>query len=106
MAFARKQDLRPECVDPSSLCDSVAGLVEQTLGGTVTIDWHCPETSGNFFVDPAQLELALVNLLINARDAMADGGTIEVRIEDALPATVSAAGLAARDYLVIRVRDH
>ena len=40
MAFARKQDLTPASVDPQSLCKSVAGLVEHTLGGTIGIDWQ------------------------------------------------------------------
>jgi signal transduction histidine kinase len=74
MAFARKQDLSPASVDPSNLCLSVAGLVEHTLGGTVSIDWQCPDTSSNLFVDKSQLELALLNLILNARDAMPDGG--------------------------------
>ncbi len=40
MAFARKQELSPTSVEPASLCESVAGLVEHTLGGTVQIDWQ------------------------------------------------------------------
>ena len=98
MAFARKQDLSPASLDPSVLCNSVAGLVEHTLGGTTKIDWHCPETSRNLYVDQPQLELALVNLILNARDAMPDGGTIEVLIED-----IAVDG--EPDCIRIRVRD-
>ena len=65
MAFARKQDLTPVSVDPSSLCVSVAGLVEHTLGGTTSIDWQCRQTQSNLFVDKSQLELALLNLILN-----------------------------------------
>jgi signal transduction histidine kinase len=82
MAFARKQDLTPTSVDPASLCQSVAGLVEHTLGGTISIDWHCPDTSSNLFVDKSQLELALLNLILNARDAMPDGGKVSVAISE------------------------
>ncbi len=82
MAFARKQDLTPASLNPDTLCHSVAGLVEHTLGGTITIDWQCPDTERNLFVDSSQLELALVNLILNARDAMPGGGRIEVSIED------------------------
>jgi len=81
MAFARKQELAPTSVDPRKLCQSVAGLVEHTLGGLVTVEWQVPEEGPHLFVDQAQLELALVNLLINARDAMPDGGKIEVAID-------------------------
>lgn len=85
MAFARQQDLTPSSVDPTSLCDSIAGLVNHTLGGTVTIDWQCHDRRLNLFVDRGQLELALMNLIINARDAMPDGGVITVSV-DAMPA--------------------
>jgi signal transduction histidine kinase/CheY-like chemotaxis protein len=81
MAFARKQDLSPTSVDPRSLCQSVAGLIEHTLAGTVSITWACADDVPNLFVDRAQLELALVNLIINARDAMPQGGQIEINID-------------------------
>ncbi|GGE01716.1 hypothetical protein GCM10011515_21740 [Tsuneonella deserti] len=80
MAFARQQDLSPASMDPSDLCESVAGLVSHTLGGTVTVAWECPKTGLNLYVDRSQLELALMNLIINARDAMPSGGEIRVSI--------------------------
>jgi signal transduction histidine kinase len=82
MAFARQQDLSPTSIDPGSLCDSVAGLVDHTLGGLVTVEWRCPERRLNLFVDRSQLELALMNLIINARDAMPGGGEIQVSIDE------------------------
>lgn len=81
MSFARQQELSPQSVDPASLCDSVAGLVNHTLGAKVQVNWHCPEAGLNLFVDRSQLELALMNLIINARDAMPDGGEITVALE-------------------------
>ena len=102
MAFARKQELTPSSVDPRKLSQSVAGLVEHTLGGLVTVEWQVPKGRLRLFVDEAQLELALVNLLINARDAMPEGGKITVSIaETKLPDEQGA----VRDYLQIRVRD-
>jgi signal transduction histidine kinase/response regulator RpfG family c-di-GMP phosphodiesterase len=80
MAFARQQELTPSSIAPSSLCESVAGLVGHALGGTVQIDWDCAPSPLNLFVDRGQLELALMNLIINARDAMPDGGEIKVSI--------------------------
>jgi len=106
MAFARKQDLRPASVDPAMLCTTVAGLVEHTLGGTVEVDWVCSKTSGNLYVDKSQLELALVNLIINARDSMPKGGRVEVRIDDADPLGAPAdLGLDERRYIRVRVQD-
>ena len=102
MAFARKQELTPASVDPHSLCKSVGGLVEHTLSGLVTVDWQVPENGPHLFVDQAQLELSLVNLLINARDAMPDGGKIVVSIDEK---KLSHDGGKLRAFLRIRVRD-
>jgi len=82
MAFARKQELSPTSVDPQSLCNSVAGLVEHALAGAIEVDWACAKQVDNLFVDRPQLELALVNLILNARDAMPAGGRINVAIDE------------------------
>ena len=66
MAFARKQDLTPASVDPNTLCKSVAGLVEHTLGGTVGIDWDCSAEVENLYVDKSQWP-GVVTLIPNAR---------------------------------------
>ena len=106
MAFARKQELSPSTVSPAALCASVAGLVEHTLGGTVTIEWTCPPDIGNLFVDSAQMELALVNLLLNARDAMPGGGTIRVAVSrETVGPTGAAAELGPGEYVKIAVAD-
>ncbi|MCL6699696.1 response regulator [Sphingomonas sp. NSE70-1] len=106
MAFARKQDLKPTSVSASSLCKSVAGLVEHTLGGTITVDWQCPDELQNIYADKAQLELALVNLILNSRDAMPNGGTVEVQMDNfELDATDAESGLKVGTYIRISVSD-
>lgn len=104
MAFARKQELSPSSVDPNKLRDTVAGLVEHALDGVVTIDWRLAAEGLQIYADEAQLELALVNLLINARDAMADGGSITVEIEP-VPAPARKQADSSAEYVRIRVRD-
>ena len=112
MAFARKQDLSPTSVDPRSLSQSVAGLIEHTLAGTVSIKWACADAVPNLFVDRAQLELALVNLIINARDAMPQGGQIDVEIDalhfdgmEAVRVRVSDQGEGIPDELIGRITE-
>jgi len=105
LAFARKQDLKPISITPGSICESIAGLVQQALGGAVRLEWDCLETSRNFLADRSQLELAVINLIINARDAMPDGGKIRIRLAEAEPSAIAEAALPARDYLSISVTD-
>jgi signal transduction histidine kinase len=97
MSFARQQDLQPTIVDPASLCQSVAGILDHSLGGTTTVRWECDTEGYNLFVDRAQMELALMNLIINARDAMDNGGEIAVYI--------SPSGGSDAPRLRIRVED-
>jgi signal transduction histidine kinase len=104
MAFARKQDLSPASIDPEKLRDTVAGLVEHALDGVVTLDWRMAGDGLQIYADPAQLELALVNLLINARDAMPEGGTITVEIAR-VPTPPNTNGEASDEYLRVCVRD-
>lgn len=106
MAFARKQDLNPTSVATSSLCKSVAGLVEHTLGGTITVDWHCPDEARNIYADKSQLELALVNLILNARDAMPNGGKVNIAMDNfELGMDDPESGLNAGQYIRISVSD-
>jgi signal transduction histidine kinase len=106
MAFARKQDLRPVSIAPSTLRRSVGDLVGQTLGPMVTLEWDCAKNVRNVLADQTQLELSLVNLVLNARDAMPDGGNIRVAIADASKDQVRAAGLPDRNFLTIEISDH
>jgi signal transduction histidine kinase len=103
MAFARKQELSPSSIDPGKLCDTVLGLVAHAVDGIVTVDWQASAGDLRIYADATQLELALVNLLINARDAMPDGGTITVAIEPIATDGDEANGTSER--LRIRVTD-
>jgi CheY-like chemotaxis protein/anti-sigma regulatory factor (Ser/Thr protein kinase) len=105
LAFARKQKLEPKAVDIGDLRDVVSDLLTHTLGGLVHIDWKIAPDLPAAFADQAQLELALVNLIINARDAMPDGGTVTVSIESRRTAQEEVTGLAAGDYVRLCVSD-
>jgi two-component system cell cycle sensor histidine kinase/response regulator CckA len=76
LAFARRQPLRPGTVDVAELVERVSGLIRRTLGSGITYTIHTEPGLWPARVDPAQLENALVNLSINARDAMSEKGTL------------------------------
>ena len=105
MAFSRKQDLKPSSIEIESLCQSVGGLVEHALGGTIEIDWACPSHVRNVFVDRGQLELAILNLVLNARDAMPAGGKIGVAFENLDVESGDHGGLEPGHYVSVRVTD-
>jgi PAS domain S-box-containing protein len=105
LAFARRQKLEPQAIPLASLQEAVADLLTHTLGGLVNIDWRAKTGAWDAFADQAQLELALVNLIINARDAMPAGGTVTVSAEDQALTAPNWAGLPAGDYVVLAVSD-
>ncbi len=80
LAFARRQDVKPEAVNLPALLESAAELLLRTLGSKVRVEVEPPPSGGLWqpLVDPGQLELALLNLGINARDAMAGQGTLRL----------------------------
>ncbi len=76
LAFARKQELQLEPVDMIATVRDMAELLARTIGQQVAITTRFPLSVPPVLADKAQLELALMNLVVNARDAMPDGGTI------------------------------
>jgi signal transduction histidine kinase len=78
LAFARRQELRPEAVEVSRLVDGMEEMLRRTLGPGIQITTDYRPDLPLIRVDPNQLELALLNLALNARDAMAYGGQLEI----------------------------
>src|SRR3546814_15001703 len=82
LAFARRQQLEPARIDIARLSSSVDDLLAHTLGGLVQLEWRTDDDLWCAYADEAQLELALMNLIINARDAMPEGGEITIPAEN------------------------
>ncbi|GGC46771.1 hybrid sensor histidine kinase/response regulator [Chelatococcus reniformis] len=78
LAFARQQQLRPTAVDVEELVGGMHDLLEQSLGSNVTLRRGFAPGLAPAHVDPAQLELAILNLAVNARDAMPAGGRLSI----------------------------
>ncbi len=104
--FARQQPLAAAVVDVNALIGGMAELLRRTLGEAIELECVCAAGLWHVCVDPCQLESAILNLAVNARDAMPEGGrlTIETRNLQLDHADVGD-GIAAAGYVVIGVTD-
>ena len=83
LAFARRQPLKPEVIDINAKIEGMADLLDRTLGERVEIRTALTPGLCAVEADPAQLEAAILNVAVNARDAMAEGGTLTISTADA-----------------------
>ena len=107
LAFARRQPLVPKSVDANQLVVSLEDLLRRTIGETIDLEIVASNDLWGTLCDPNQLESALLNLAINARDAMPDGGrlaiaTANVRFDSV---TADTPALSPGDYVSISVTD-
>jgi PAS domain S-box-containing protein len=107
LAFSRRQDLRAEAICVEDLLDTFENLLDRAVGEAVTVhiekapdQWYCR-------TDPHQLETAILNLAINARDAMPQGGTLTLKtaIRKLGARVADANGANAGDYVVVSLTD-
>ena len=107
LAFARRQELKPEVVSVPELVDGMTDLLRRTLGPTIEVTTAFSDGFAAVLMDPGQLELALLNLAVNSRDAMPQGGSLAIsaRREAVGSGETQAEGLAAGDYVCIAVSD-
>jgi signal transduction histidine kinase len=104
LAFARRQELKPETVDVMRLVSGMEELLRRTLGPTIQISIDSRHDLPAIRVDPNQLELALLNLALNARDAMPLGGRLGIAAQRK-SSRGGPAGLANGDYVCVAVTD-
>ncbi|HUD27594.1 MAG TPA: PAS domain-containing protein [Novosphingobium sp.] len=105
LAFARRQDLVPERIDIPELVFGMRDLVERTLGPAWSLDLEFPDRLPPVLADANQLEMALLNLAVNARDAMPDGGVIRITADQRNTVGGEAGELAAGEYIALCVID-
>jgi PAS domain S-box-containing protein len=84
LAFARRQPLQPRTTDIRQAATEAAHLLRPTLGEQMEIEWKFQEDTWPALVDPAQLVTAILNLAVNARDAMPDGGKLTIETTNAI----------------------
>jgi nitrogen-specific signal transduction histidine kinase/CheY-like chemotaxis protein len=108
LAFARKQPLRPRAIDVNNLVLETVKLLRPTLGQGIQIDPLLAEDAWAALVDPNQLTSALLNLALNARDAMPDGGSLAIETKNVYLDQAYAdmhLEVAAGSYVMIAVSD-
>jgi PAS domain S-box-containing protein len=104
LTFARHQVQQAKVIDLAELVPRMARLLGPVIGETVAIEVELADDLWPVFVDPAQLESAILNLAINARDAMPNGGTLTLHVAKARNDRVEP-GPAAGDFIVLSVTD-
>jgi signal transduction histidine kinase len=107
LAFSRQQNLAPAAVDANSLVSGLEEMVRRTAGPAISLETAYATDLWTTLCDPHQLENAVLNLCINARDAMPDGGQLLIETANShLEDTVAAeTDLAPGDYVEVRVSD-
>jgi PAS domain S-box-containing protein len=108
LAFSRRQPLDPKPIDVNVLINGLSDMVHRTLGETIAVETVLGAGCWRVEVDPNELEAAILNLAVNARDAMPEGGrltleTVNAHIDDAYAAT--HAEVLAGQYVLISVTD-
>ncbi|MEJ0058505.1 MAG: ATP-binding protein [Terricaulis sp.] len=106
LAFGRRQSLDLKAVDVTAAIQSIEGLLQRSIGENVTIETKLAPDLPRALSDTHQLESAILNLTINARDAMPNGGRIVVSTEPvAIRGTAATRDLPVGDYVLVAVTD-
>jgi len=108
LAFARREVVQPEVVDVNEVVGDIEQLLLRTLGEHIELRSSLAEHLGAILIDPGQLEQILVNLAVNARDAMPDGGVLTIdtaNVEIDAPYASSRPELSPGPYVRLRVSD-
>ena len=105
LAFARRQELKHESVDLAALVNNMLEFLERSLGPTINIETQFPLAAVRVRTDANQLETALLNLAINSRDAMPNGGNIRISVAEHSLTGAHATNLPPGDYACLAVAD-
>ena len=105
LAFARKQELQTQATDLRALVEDMRDLISRSVGPLVRIEIETDQELPAVTVDPHQLEMALLNLAVNARDAMPSGGVLTIRLTSQVLVGDPQLGLPAGHYAVLAVMD-
>ena len=105
LAFSRQQVLKPKLVNASELISGFYGLIRQAVGQGCEVQLHTDERLWFCQVDPALLETAVLNLALNGRDAMPDGGVLEIATRNVVLDEGAVGGCPPGSYVTLSVTD-
>lgn len=105
LAFARRQPLQPGAVDLNQLVQEMVQLISSTVGAKVEVRIELPDDLPPVTADFNQLEMALLNLAVNARDAMPEGGVLKISAAPELTPSGKSRRLGAGQYVRLSVSD-
>ncbi len=105
LAFARRQELKKEAVDIPELVRGMTDLLQRSLGPSILIETHFPLISKAVVADANQLEMILLNLTVNARDAMPDGGRVVIATREEILRAGAGTRLKPGAYICLTVSD-
>ncbi|HEY0233969.1 MAG TPA: PAS domain S-box protein, partial [Afipia sp.] len=105
LAFARRQELEIQALDLKVLVGDIGDLMQSSLGPMVTLETRFPPTLSAVRADANQLEMALLNLAVNSRDAMPSGGSVTISARDETVTDDKASGIRGGQYVCLSVTD-
>jgi signal transduction histidine kinase len=107
LGFARRQALDPKPIDIADELERLRGMVARLLGRAIEVEITCQEDLWPVYADSSQLEAAIINLIINARDAMPDGGRLSISAKNVSQAdrAIWRLGLKSGNYVELAVAD-
>jgi signal transduction histidine kinase/ActR/RegA family two-component response regulator len=105
LAFARSEPLMPQGIAPATLVQNMLDLIDRSLGERIHVETRLPDGMWHVFADGSQLENAILNLCVNARDAMQGDGTLTIAIDNVTLGSGEVGKLPDGDYVRISVAD-
>jgi len=105
LAFARRQPLQSVVIDPGNLLRELDDMARRLLGAGTRVDTKIAPDLGSTMIDPNQLNNVLLNLVINARDAMPDGGMLTIRAANVGPGDALPPEVQTGDYVMLEIAD-
>jgi signal transduction histidine kinase len=105
LAFARRQPLEPRVVNLDHVMHEILPRIRRTVGESVAVECVAAGDLWNTWIDPAQFQSAVLNLVINSRDAMPDGGKLTIEVSNAALDAANAPEVAPGEYVLFAITD-